>query len=286
MAGVSKSFQKQPLTKNIINVSTVVWSSGNTYGNALAAVGGKHSEQETKYMFDKNTRLIVVLDYPELASALNMADLLDPALCKVKVGKELFTRSGPEVIHELKARGFDIFLDLKYHDIPNTVAQAVLAAAEAGVWMVNVHASGGSKMMMAAREALSQFPPDSRPLLIAVTVLTSMSQQELNSLGVAGSLEDQVIRLAGLARESGLDGVVCSAQEASQIKRACGTDFLTVTPGIRPAGAERNDQTRIMTPSEAIKSGADYLVVGRPITMADKPMEVVKDILGEIASQR
>lgn len=217
-------------------------------------------------------------------SAMAMARMLDPSLCRVKVGKELFTRTGPKVLEALKSLGFDVFLDLKYHDIPNTVAQAVLAAAEAGVWMVNVHASGGPKMMAAARHALDGISSQARPLLIAVTVLTSMDQQELNALGISGSLEDQVVRLARLARESGMDGVVCSALEAGKIKQELGPEFVTVTPGIRPAGAAINDQTRIMTPSAAIKSGADYLVVGRPITEADDPMTVVKKILAEIAS--
>jgi orotidine-5'-phosphate decarboxylase len=235
-------------------------------------------------MSDQDKRLIVVLDYPDLNSALAMADTLDPRLCRVKVGKELFTRAGPEVLRALKSRGFEVFLDLKYHDIPNTVAQAVLAAAEAGVWMVNVHASGGARMMMAARDALNKISPESRPLLIGVTVLTSMSQEELNALGVLGSLEEQVIRLAGLAKDSGLDGVVCSALEAQRIKQFCGPEFVTVTPGIRPAGSSANDQTRIMTPEQAIRSGADYLVVGRPITAASDPMDATKRILAEIAS--
>ncbi|MEX2367833.1 MAG: orotidine-5'-phosphate decarboxylase [Pseudohongiellaceae bacterium] len=235
-------------------------------------------------MSDQNSRLIVVLDYPDMDSALTMAKSLDPALCRVKVGKELFTRAGPQVLEALRSLGFDIFLDLKYHDIPNTVAQAVQAAAEAGVWMVNVHASGGPRMMASARNMLDRFSAELRPLLIAVTVLTSMDQQELNTLGIPGSLEDQVIRLAKLARESGMDGVVCSALEAGKIKQACGSGFVTVTPGIRPAGTAANDQARIMTPSEAVRSGADYLVVGRPITEADNPMKVVKKILAEIAS--
>ena len=235
-------------------------------------------------MSDQDNRLVVVLDYPDLDSALAMADNLDPGLCRVKVGKELFTRAGPEVLHALKSRGFEVFLDLKYHDIPNTVAQAVLAAAEAGVWMVNVHASGGTRMMKAARDALRKVPSESRPLLIGVTVLTSMSQEELNALGVPGSLEDQVIRLAGLAKDSGLDGVVCSALEAASIKQVCGQDFVTVTPGIRPVGSSADDQTRIMTPAQAVRSGADYLVIGRPITAASDPTEATKQILAEIAS--
>jgi len=235
-------------------------------------------------MSDQDNRLVVVLDYPDLDSALVMADNLDPGLCRVKVGKELFTRAGPEVLHALKSRGFEVFLDLKYHDIPNTVAQAVLAAAEAGVWMVNVHASGGARMMKAARDALDKVPSESRPLLIGVTVLTSMNQEELNALGVPGSLEDQVIRLASLAKDSGLDGVVCSALEAARIKQVCGQDFVTVTPGIRPAGSSADDQTRIMTPAQAVQSGADYLVIGRPITAASDPMEAAKHILAEIAS--
>ena len=186
-------------------------------------------------------------------------------------------------MRELSGLGFDVFLDLKFHDIPNTTAKAVLAAAEAGAWMVNVHASGGAQMMQAAREELNNFV-GRKPLLIGVTVLTSMSQDELNQLGVTSSLNDQVENLASLAKQSGLDGVVCSALEAGRIKEICGSDFATITPGIRPAGAALGDQKRVMTPGEAVKAGSDYLVVGRPITAATDPMGVVSNILNEIVS--
>lgn len=228
--------------------------------------------------------LIVALDYPAENEALTMAAKLDPGSCRVKVGKELFTRAGPQVVKKLTGLGFDVFLDLKYHDIPNTVAKAVIAAAEAGVWMINVHASGGSEMMRAAHEELSGLAEADRPLLIAVTVLTSMSEPELHELGVSNTLDEQVKCLAALAAESGMDGVVCSAREAAVIKALCGEHFVTVTPGIRPAGSELGDQKRIMTPAQAISSGSDYLVIGRPITAAPDPMSVVRQILVEVDS--
>jgi len=233
-----------------------------------------------------NKVLIVALDYADAEDALNMADKLDPESCRVKVGKELFTRSGPSIVKDLTNRGFDVFLDLKFHDIPNTVAKAVLAAAEAGAWMVNVHASGGRHMMEAARNALSDLSEADRPLLIAVTVLTSMSEAELNELGVSQPLNEQVQNLASIAEQSGMDGVVSSAREAAAIKELCGDSFTTVTPGIRPAGACIGDQKRVMTPSEAILGGSDFLVVGRPITAAENPMQVVESIQLDIESAK
>ncbi len=227
-----------------------------------------------------STKIIVALDFPEAASALALAERLDPALCRVKVGKELFTVAGPELVRALVARGFEVFLDLKFHDIPNTVAAACRAAAGLGVWMVNVHASGGRRMMDAAREALAGVPQ--RPLLIAVTVLTSMSAEELGEVGVADAPAAQVLRLARLARSCGLDGVVCSAQEAALLRAELGGEYRLVTPGIRPAGAEAGDQRRVMTPAQALRAGATDLVIGRPITGAPDPLAALKQIQSEI----
>lgn len=221
-------------------------------------------------------KIIVALDFPDAASALALAERLDPALCRVKVGKELFTVAGPELVRALVARGFEVFLDLKFHDIPNTVAAACRAAAGLGVWMMNVHASGGRRMMTAAQEALAGLPQ--RPLLIAVTVLTSMSAEDLNEVGVAGALADQVLRLARLTQACQLDGVVCSAQEAALLRAELGANFRLVTPGIRPAGADTGDQRRVMTPAEALQAGATDLVVGRPITGAPDPLAALKQI--------
>ncbi len=225
--------------------------------------------------------VIVALDFPNAETAMALAERLDPSLCRVKVGKELFTRSGPQLVRQLVAMGFDVFLDLKYHDIPNTVAGAVAAAADLGVWMVNVHASGGRAMMEAARKAL---PEDGKTLLIAVTVLTSMGQEDLAEINVPVSPDEQVVALASLTRDSGLDGVVCSAKETTVLREKLGDDFLLVTPGIRPAGDSVNDQKRVMTPAQAIASGSNYLVIGRPVTQADDPTEKLRAIMAEIAS--
>lgn len=227
-------------------------------------------------------RIIVALDFPSEAPALALVDTLDPALCRLKVGKELFTRCGPELVRKLHGRGFEVFLDLKFHDIPNTTSAAVAAAAELGVWMVNVHASGGEKMMVACRERLEPFGGD-RPLLIAVTVLTSMGAEDLAGVGVSDSPADQVSRLATLTRNCGLDGVVCSAQEAPVLRREQGAGFRLVTPGIRPATVDHGDQQRVMTPSAAIAAGSDYLVVGRPITQAAEPLASLRAIVSEIS---
>lgn len=227
-----------------------------------------------------NPRIIVALDFSSSQEALALAQRLDPASCRLKVGKELFTAAGPALVEKLNALGFEVFLDLKFHDIPNTVAAACKAAARLGVWMLNVHALGGRRMMEAAREALEGAAH--RPKLIAVTVLTSMGRDDLNELGIAGEPRETVLRLAGLAQASGLDGVVCSAQEASSLRQELGADFCLVTPGIRPANAAQDDQTRIVTPTEAIRLGSHYLVIGRPITKAADPLQVLQQINLEI----
>ncbi|MCE8025841.1 orotidine-5'-phosphate decarboxylase [Billgrantia aerodenitrificans] len=225
--------------------------------------------------------LIIALDHSSLDAALCLADRLDPARCRLKVGKELFTRSGPEIVEALHGRGFQLFLDLKFHDIPNTVAGAVQAAAEQGVWMVNVHASGGRRMMEAARERLDRYGLETH--LIAVTVLTSMTGEDLAEVGVAAPAAEHVERLALLTRECGLDGVVCSAQESTRLRQLCGADFLKVTPGIRPRSAEHGDQRRVMTPAEAMAAGSTHLVIGRPITQAQDPMAALVAIEKELA---
>lgn len=230
----------------------------------------------------KQHKIIVALDFPDAASALALVDRLDPALCRLKVGKELFTVAGPDLVRALVARGYEVFLDLKFHDIPNTVAAACRAAAGLGVWMMNVHASGGRRMMQAAREALAELPQ--RPLLIGVTVLTSMSTEDLAETGIAGEPADQVMRLASLTQACGLDGVVCSAQEAALLRQRLGEGFRLVTPGIRPAGSEAGDQRRVMTPTQAIAAGATDLVIGRPITAAADPVKVLQSINDEIRS--
>lgn len=227
-------------------------------------------------------QLIVALDFPKEDQALSLATELDPSLCALKVGNEMFTRFGAKFVNQLISQGFDIFLDLKFHDIPNTVARACQACADLGVWMINVHASGGFAMMQAARKAIEPHGAN-RPLLIGVTVLTSMLDADLLQVGVHSDLNTQVNRLAILAQQAGLDGVVCSAHEVSMIKSACGNDFKTITPGIRLEGDEAGDQQRVMTPKKAISLGSDFLVVGRPITTAAKPMAVVRMILDDIA---
>jgi len=225
-------------------------------------------------------KIIVALDYPAAASALALAERLQPALCRLKVGKELFTASGPALLEQLMRRGFEVFLDLKFHDIPNTAAQACKAAASLGVWMVNVHALGGRKMLEAAREAIAHSAQ--QPKLIAVTMLTSMAQEDLADIGISATPAEMVLRLAMLARDSGLDGVVCSAQEAALLRKQCGNEFCLVTPGIRPAQASLDDQSRVMTPLAALQAGSSYLVIGRPITRAADPLQALLDINQEI----
>ncbi len=224
-------------------------------------------------------KVIVALDYPTAQDALDMADRLDPKMCRVKVGKELFTVAGPDVVKQLMAKDFDVFLDLKFHDIPNTVAAAVKVAAQMGVWMVNVHASGGSRMMRAAREAVDSVA-NNVTHLIAVTVLTSMSPEDLSETGISKSPLEQVLYLAGLAKQAGMDGVVCSAQETQTLRKTLGDDFLLVTPGIRMPGDSAGDQRRVVSPADALKNGSSYLVMGRSITGAVDPISVLNEVNG------
>ncbi len=226
--------------------------------------------------------IIVALDFDSVEEAVDLAERLDPALCRVKVGNELFTRGGPAMVRNLQERGFEVFLDLKYHDIPNTVAAAVRAAADLGVWMVNVHAGGGSRMMQAAREALAG--REQRPLLIGVTVLTSMSSEDLAELGYTESPEERVLRLATMAQDCGLDGVVCSAQESTALRHHCGSAFKLVTPGIRLAGDDAGDQRRVVTPVDAMAAGSDYLVIGRSITRAVEPITTLQGIHADLSA--
>jgi orotidine-5'-phosphate decarboxylase len=225
--------------------------------------------------------VIVALDFPDVAAALALFSRLHPDQCRLKVGFELFTVAGPALVEQLVAKGFDVFLDLKFHDIPNTVASACAAAARLGVWMLNVHALGGRRMLTAAREAVEKSPR--RPVLIGVTVLTSHSRDDLEDIGLAVTPGEQVLRLAALVKDSGLDGVVCSAQEATRLRTEHGPGFCLVTPGIRPAGSARGDQERIVTPVEALRAGSDYLVIGRPVTQAADPLAVLAAINQELA---
>jgi len=227
-----------------------------------------------------HSKVIVALDYPDAKSALGFVDRVEPSACKLKIGKELFTREGPQLVSKLVDRGFDLFLDLKFHDIPNTVKNACHAAADLGVWMLNVHALGGRAMMEAALDGVSQ--SSHKPYLIAVTVLTSMDEMSLKEIGINNTPEQQVLSLADLVRKSHLDGVVCSAQEASSLRAASDESFLLVTPGIRPASADVGDQKRVMTPQKAIEAGANYLVIGRPITQAEDPIAVLSAINSEL----
>lgn len=225
--------------------------------------------------------IIVALDFPDAASALSLAAKIDPNVCKLKVGKELFTRCGPDILEKLHTLGFDVFLDMKFHDIPNTVGGACRAAADLGCWMVNVHASGGVRMLEAAAEAVTQSAH--KPLLIAVTILTSLDDQDLLKVGFDKDTKTMTQRLASLAKLAGLDGVVSSAHDIEQTKLEQGKDFLVVTPGIRPAGSSVGDQARIATPKSAVASGADYLVIGRPITQAENPQSALDAIVAELS---
>jgi len=225
-----------------------------------------------------DNKIIIPLDL-EHSEAIHMAKNFDANLCRLKIGSQLFTSSGPQIIKELNSLGFDVFLDLKFHDIPNTVYEAVKSAADLGIWMVNVHASGGRAMLEASKKALEGF--DQPPLLIAVTVLTSFSEDSLNEVGI-NDLSEQVLRLAELTNDCDLDGVVCASTDVKAIKNRFGKDFLTVTPGIRPNDSKVNDQNRISTPLEAVKNGSDYLVIGRPITESEDPTKALKKIIKEI----
>jgi orotidine-5'-phosphate decarboxylase len=239
---------------------------------------------ESRTMEVNDPKIIVALDYANAADAINMVEQLDPKLCRVKVGKELFTRTGPSFVEQLVKRDFQVFLDLKFHDIPNTVAGACAAAADLGVWMMNVHASGGRRMMEVARERLEKY--SNRPYLIAVTILTSLSQREIEEVGYSGEPAKNVLALAQLTHESGLDGVVCSPLEAELVRHEIADDFLLITPGVRPLTAKKDDQTRVMTPADALQAGSNYLVIGRPITAAVEPLEALREIQAEIDTVR
>lgn len=232
-----------------------------------------------------DSKIIVALDYADAQSALNLVDQLNPSLCKLKVGKELFTAAGPQFVEKLIAKNFQVFLDLKFHDIPTTVKKACQAASNLGVWMLNVHASGGSAMMQAAAEGVDMGAQKQavKPILIAVTVLTSMNQANLNEIGIQDSVENQVLKLAKLSQRAGLQGVVCSAQEAQTLRQHLGNNFLLVTPGIRPTTSDLDDQSRVLTPAQALSMGASYLVIGRPITQATQPLLALTQIHEEIA---
>ena len=234
-------------------------------------------------MCNNDSRVIVALDYADQKQALEFVEKICPEQCKLKIGKEIFTRAGPQFVEVLVGKGFDVFLDLKFHDIPNTVKKAVYAAAQLGVWMVNVHAMGGQSMLSAAREGIDM-AGNRHPFLIAVSVLTSMSQVDLTQLGISDDLPDFVQKLAGMALNEGLDGIVCSAQEAPVLREAFGVSPLLVTPGIRPDWASKDDQQRIMTPEKAMASGASYLVIGRPITQHLNPAEALANINQSLAS--
>lgn len=229
-----------------------------------------------------DSKIIVALDYADATSAMSLVNQLDPSLCKLKVGKELFTATGPQFVEKLIAKDFKVFLDLKFHDIPTTVAKACQAASNLGVWMLNVHASGGLEMMQAAKEAVSSSP--SQPLLIAVTVLTSMNEGQFSLIGIKEKkIEKHVVHLAKLTKRAGLDGVVCSAGEAPVLRKELGPNFCLVTPGIRPESASLDDQKRVASPKAALSRGASYLVIGRPITQAAQPLAALTQIYEEIA---
>lgn len=231
--------------------------------------------------YNEGPRILVAMDYDNADDCIKMARQLSPDLCRLKIGKELFTAAGPRMVEALMVLGFEIFLDLKFHDIPNTTAKAVKAAANLGVWMVNVHASGGERMLVAAREALEQ-TQGKRPLLIAVTVLTSMENDDLRGIGVTRGLDEQVLHLARLTQHCGLDGVVCSAREATSLRSELGEEFCLVTPGIRLPDSPPDDQRRTLTPAAALAAGSSYLVIGRPITQAANPLATCRDIAASL----
>jgi len=229
----------------------------------------------------ENNRVIVALDMDDDSKVMQLVDQLDPTQCRLKIGKELFTLYGPDLVRKVQDKGFEVFLDLKFHDIPNTVNKAVRAACALKVWMLTVHASGGAEMLKAARTAVAE--SDHKTLLVAVTVLTSMGEEDLQGLGIDRPVKEQVLRLASLAQECDMDGVVCSAQEAEELRKLLRKDFVLVTPGIRPSGDLAQDQKRVVTPAQAIKNGSSYLVIGRPITQAQRPVQRLAAINAEIS---
>lgn len=228
-----------------------------------------------------HSQIIIAFDFDDRKPADHLLDQLNPDQATIKIGKSMFTRFGPDYVREVINKGFPVFLDLKFHDIPNTVAGACKAAADLGVWMLNVHSLGGHKMMTAAVEALASYGQD-KPLLIGVTLLTSLSNSDLDEVGIIGPTEQRVVKLAANAKQAGLDGVVCSAQEAVAIRESVGLDFCLVTPGIRLQDSA-DDQQRVMTPASAIEAGSDYLVIGRPITQAPDPALVLEQIRGDLS---
>ena len=232
-------------------------------------------------MKTSDSKIIVALDYSDTKDVIRFADSVAPSLCRLKVGKELFTHAGPKIVSDLIKKGFDIFLDLKFHDIPNTISGAINVAADMGVWMTDVHASGGKRMMEEAKNTLEKNNSDM--LLVAVTVLTSFSGDDLSDIGIYSTTEEQALRLATLAKNSGMDGVVSSAGEARELRKTCGEDFILVTPGIRPISAKPDDQRRIFTPSQAIVNGSSYLVVGRPITQSLSPAGILEIMNDEVS---
>jgi len=229
-----------------------------------------------------NKKIIVALDFDNLDTAKKLVNQLKPEVCRLKVGKEMFTLFGPQWVSFLVERGFDVFLDLKFHDIPNTVAKACAAAASLGVWMVNVHAAGGTEMMKKARDAIEPFA--NRPLITAVTILTSMDDNQYSQIGYSRPIDQQVLHFAQMSKESGMDGIVCSAWEAAKLSALFGKEFKLITPGIRPLGSDKGDQSRIMTPANAIDAGASYLVIGRPITQSSDPLKTLCEISETLAS--
>ena len=232
-------------------------------------------------------RLIVALDLADLERAKELAAVLAPEVGLFKVGKQLFVNAGPDVVRTIHDLGGEVFLDLKFHDIPNTVAAAAVEAARLGVRLFNVHASGGREMMLETAKAVDEVAEKEgprRPAVLGVTVLTSLDQADMETLGIRGGVAVQVVRLADMTREAGLAGVVCSAQEAPDIRRRCGADFMLVTPGIRPAGQQTGDQKRVLTPGEAVLAGIDYIVVGRPITGADDPVGAARSVVAEMTA--
>jgi orotidine-5'-phosphate decarboxylase len=229
-------------------------------------------------MPNTDSKVIVALDFADADKARKFVQGLTPDLCKLKIGKELFTSAGPDLVREFVDQEFNVFLDLKFHDIPNTVNKAVSAACKLGVWMLNVHALGGKNMMSAANQAIEDFASDRKPILIAVSILTSTSPQGLSELGIDKTLEQSVLDLTGMALDSGLDGMVCSAQEVAMLRKAYGDVPILVTPGIRPTGLRNDDQQRIMTPEQAILAGSSYLVIGRPVTQSPDPVKTLRQI--------
>lgn len=237
--------------------------------------------KHTEPLFLNDPQIIVALDYDNQQEVISLTKQLDPELCRLKIGKELFTACGPDIVKRVQDLGFEVFLDLKFHDIPATVAKACATAANLGIWMLNVHALGGSDMLKAARVAIDE--SKNSPLLIAVTILTSFDQRQLDEIGVDTQIDEQVLRLAELSNDAGLDGVVCSAREAQIIRAKLNREFLLVTPGIRPAGSQHDDQKRIMTPKMALDNGSNYLVIGRPITQAKNPLDCLQDVFTQIS---